>query len=66
MNKRLSLLLLLLDRVLVWSRCGPASVARVASSPSTRRRGREDVGVPCILTLAEREKCRDLNAGGHS
>jgi hypothetical protein len=43
MNKRLSLLLLPLNRVLVWSRCGPASVA---SAPSTRRRDSKGPGVP--------------------
>ena len=45
-DKRLLLLLLLLlplDRVLVWSRCGPAYAA---GSPSTRRRDRGRAGVP--------------------
>jgi hypothetical protein len=56
MNKRLSLLLLPLNRVLVWSRCGPARVERALAplhlSPRSRRRRSPTIAV-CGLPSSE-------------
>ena len=56
-NKRLSLLLLPLDRVLVWSRCGPAAVRGPSRMELSARSGAATSRLARCGKLAPRSAC---------